>query len=122
MDNFRLDITSRGKENLKLALRLTQRGMVTGYSLGEASVAGRKRLVLYWAPSERAIPFPCALTIEQAAEIAAAWLDSSDYGSEPQHDGSNSKGFRLYCEAWAQIGDDWSAFAAVEPAWALHGK
>lgn len=121
MDNFRVDITSEGKESLKTALGLFRR-KVTGYSIGEGSVAPRKRLVLYWGPSEAATPLPVALSLEQAADLAVAWLEAADYGAKPQHEGSNGKGFRLYCEAWGQIDGDSFAFAALEPVWAIYGK
>lgn len=46
----------------------------------------------------------------------------ADYGRQPDHDGDNEKGWRLYNETWGMVGGDHSAFAAVEPAWAMYGK
>jgi hypothetical protein len=27
-----------------------------------------------------------------------AWLEEVDYGEEPDHDGANGKGWRVYCD------------------------
>lgn len=124
MDNFHFDMTSSGAEKLKTALLLFDPPgrRVVGYSIGDAIALQRKRLVLHWHESQAATMLPFPMTLEQAAAFAVAWLEHADYGREPDHEGSNSKGFRLYCEGWGMIGSDFSAFAAVEPAWAMHGK
>lgn len=121
MDNFHFDMKSEGAERLKKALCLFSPpgGRVVGYS-----VDGKTRLVLYWhaspAADYRPLPFP--MTLEQAADLAVGWLEHADYGKKPGHDGSNDKGWRLYCEAWGQVDGDSYAFAALEPAWAMYGK
>jgi len=128
MDNFHFDMTSQGAEKLKVALGLFDPPgrKVVGYSVGEVDYGGgkglKRRLVLYWNDSAQATKLPFPMTMEQAADFAAGWLEHADYGREPNHEGSNSKGWRLYCESWRMVGSDWCAFAAVEPAWALHGK
>jgi len=92
-------------------------GAVVGYS-----TEGRKKLVLYWRLSDKATELPYPMTLEQAAEFAIGWLEHADYGQKPDHDGDNKKGWRLYCEDWGFVGDDYYAFAAVEPVWAMYGK
>ncbi len=124
MDNFHFDMTSLGAEKLKTALGLFDPPgrKVVGYSVGDATTLGRKRLVLYWNDSLAATKLPFPMTLEQAAAFAVGWLEHADYGREPDHEGSNSKGFRIYCEGWCMVGSDFAAFAAIEPAWAMHGK
>jgi hypothetical protein len=118
MDNFHFDMTSRGADALKKALQLfdPQVRRMTGYS-----TSGNK-LVLYWGDSPQATKLPFPMTLEQAADFAVGWLAHADYGREPDHDGSNSKGWRLHCDTWGIVDGDHYAFAAIQPVWAMHGK
>ena len=118
MDNFKFDMTAEGPDTLKAALSLFNPpgGMVIGYSTNGS------RLVLYWKESPRATKLPFPMTLDQAADFASGWLKYADYGDEPDHDGDNDKGWRLYCEDWGHIDRDHCAFAAIEPAWAMYGK
>ena len=50
------------------------------------------------------------------------WLEQVEYPSEPDHDGSNGKGWRLYNEASGRVDGDHSAVLAVSPEWATYGK
>lgn len=119
MDNFHFDMTSEGVEKLKAAFALfSQPGLkVIGYRED-----AKKGLVFYWSDSLRAIKLPFPMTLEQAAYFAAGWLDHADYGREPDHDGDNSKGWRLYTEDWGHVDGEWETFVAVQPKWAMHGK
>ncbi len=120
MDNFQFDMTSQGAETLKKALCLFN---PPGRKVVAYSADDPKKLVLYWSnQSSKAVPLPFPMTLEQAADFAAGWLEHADYGSEPDHDGDNGKGWRLYCEAWGHVDHDAYAFAAVEPVWAMYGK
>lgn len=118
MDNFRFDMTSRGDATLKIALNLFNPpgGKVVGYK------ADNERLVLYWGESTNATKLPFPMTLDQAADFASGWLEHADFGSEPDHDGDNKPGWRLYCEGWGIVGGDHYAFAAIEPRWAMYGK
>lgn len=120
MDNFRFDMVNEGAERLKKALCLFSPpgGKVVGYSTD----AERRRLVLYWHASAASTPLPFPMTLEQAAELAAGWLEHAYYGPKPGFDGSSGKGWHLYCESWGQVDSDPYAFAALEPVWALYGK
>ena len=118
MNNFHFDMTSKGAVTLKKALALFN---PPGNKVEAYKVDG-KRLVLYWLKSEDATPLPYPMTLDQAADFAAGWLEHADYGHEPDHDGDNGKGWRLYCESWGQVGSNHRAFAAVEPVWAIYGK
>lgn len=120
MDNFKFDMTSKGASTLKAALALFNPPgrKVTGYSEEPG-----KKLVLYWSNSSpKAVKLPFPMTLEQAADFAAGWLEHADYGHEPDHDGDNGKGWRLYCENWGHVDGDSYAFAAVQPVWAMYGK
>lgn len=120
MDNRTIDITSEGKDAFHMALSLFDPPgkKVVGYK------ATAKRLTFFWMESSSAgytkLLYP--LTIPQAADFALGWLATVDYGREPDHDGSNGKGWRLFNDTWGRIDGDSYAFAAIEPAWAMYGK
>lgn len=119
MDNFHFEMTSEGNEDFKTALKLF------GGKSGRKVVGYRsdaKRMVLYWTDSERATKLPYPMTLEQAADFVLGWLAHADYGREPDHDGSNGKGWHLFNEAWGHVDGEWQAFAAIEPCWAMYGK
>lgn len=65
---------------------------------------------------------PCGMDFNLAAEFAWNWLDAQDYGEEPDHDGSNHKGFILFNDAWGHVGGDHYAIVAIGKAWAMAGK
>ena len=116
MDNFKIDITSEGDTQFKTAMTFFRHSKVTGYRVDG------KRLILYWTKSDKATPMLYEMTLPQAAEFVLGWLSNQDYGREPDHDGDNGKGWRLYNEAWGHIGTEYQAFVAVEPVWAWYGK
>jgi hypothetical protein len=81
-----------------------------------------KGLVLFWTPGKDTVRFPFAMDSGTILPMIKGWLAEQDYGPEPDHDGSNGKGWRLYNESWGHIGNEWEAFVAILPAWAMYGK
>lgn len=131
MDNFRIDITSEGDVNLERALLIafSRSGSgAVGYAVRDA-VPGvphetkPRRLVLFWTTREADfVPLPFKLDAAAAADFARHWLAEQDYGKEPDHDGHNGRGWRIYNEAWGHVDGDYAAFVAIAPAWAMYGK
>jgi hypothetical protein len=121
MDNFHIDITYEGDEALRNALEIAFRG-----SKAEAyAIIPKVGLVFFAYGYERcqgAAKLPFKLDVAGAADFARRWLAEAEYGSEPDHDGSNGKGWRVYTEHWGRIGDWWGSLCAVQPAWAEYGK
>jgi hypothetical protein len=137
MDNFHIDVTSEGRENLKRALEIALQ-----HAPGNAAIAfrssprteaskgnrtGEPRLILYWhqeAVTGPATPRPFGFKMKLPALLAFVeeWLGQQDYGKAPGHDGSNGKGWRAFNEAWGRVGDDTYSFLAIEPSWAWYGK
>lgn len=124
MDNFQFDMTSEGAETLRKALSFFRcADAVTGYRVEETALkAGRPRLILYWSKSARSTQVLYPMKFAQTAEYVLGWLAQADYGPQPDHDGDNGKGWRLYNEAWGHVDGEWQAFAAIEPVWAMYGK
>lgn len=118
-DNFQFDITGAPlKQCLDIAILGAPGKKVVGWRVDEKP----NRLVLYWSNNEGATPLPAPLSGEALLGFVQAWLESVEYGSEPDHDGSNSRGWRVYNEQWGQVAGNFYAFAAIEPVWLMHGK
>lgn len=121
MDNFHIDLTSEGDltKPMEIAFR--------GYKTAEAYAIDGKRLIFFWSSHADSAPktltrLPFKIPADAAADFAKRWLAEQDYGREPDHDGDNGKGWRLYTENWGRIGDWWGSIVAIEPAWACYGK
>lgn len=127
MDNFRIDVNAAGDILLRDVMRIvfTRHSHATHYMLWPG-----KGLVFFWTEPRAAeqvgapepIGFPFKMDADGAAEFARRWLADTEYPKQPDHDGDNSKGWRVYNEAWGHIGNYWSAIIAVQPTWAMHGK
>lgn len=113
MDNFHIDIIANNRRDLEhaLAIVFNQHHSAVAYKVldepvseasnGKAESSGLKRLIFYWTSSAKdAIPLPFALDAAGAVDWAVRWLAEQDYGPEMDHDGHNSKGWRVYNEAW----------------------
>lgn len=132
MDNFHIDVTGEKSTALALALELgfhQCHGSTTiGYKLEvgdyrpQTNPPRRPRMILCWYATNGMLPFPVPLTHGLILPIIEAWLEAVDYGDEPDHDGDNGKGWRVYNEDWGHVGSDPYAFLAIEPAWAMYGK
>lgn len=119
MDNFHIDVTSEGKTHLELALKIAfgSYHKAVGYK-----VIPDKGLVLYWIPVDDMVPLPFKMDSDAIVPIVQGWLAEQDYGREPDHDGDNGQGWRVYCESWGHVNHQFEAFVAIQPAWAMYGK
>lgn len=149
MDNFQIDITSEGPLLPALKLAFGSHSKFVGYAVRDASEGKRycmengseeekkygyllkwsvnpkpRRLVLFWANSDRDdyVKLPFTMNADLAAGWCEAWLEQQDYGKEPDHDGDNGRGWRIYNEGWGHVDGEWQAFLAVTPSWAMYGK
>lgn len=119
MDNFHIDIVCEGDNALKLAVKIafTQHRKAVAFRICE-----KNGLVIYWMPGKGSQPLPYAYDADDVALMATKWLQEQSYGSEPDHDGDNGRGWRVYNEEWGHVDDDYAAFLAIKPAWAMYGK
>lgn len=139
MDNFTIDITAEGWLTLLEVLTIAFRhnapgGKASHWMEVEASAKAewlnatgvRKALVLLWHEEQRSgvelQRFPVPLDAKGAAEMAWRWLEEADRGSEPDHDGDNGKGFRIYCGHWGRFEGLTYSIVGIVPAWAEYGK
>ena len=116
-DNFSFDLTGVPLE-LALSVAGVAHSKVEGYRVDEE----KNRLVLYWTSSAKAALLPAPMKIEDLTSFIHAWLETADYGPEPDCDGFVRKGWRVYNESWGHVGNEWQAFVAIEPTWLAYSK
>lgn len=140
-DNYRFDMTDDTEQGLRIALDWAFENhrhfpkKATGYKIQRAETirSGYKpepekgdvdRLIFYWAADTEptAQIFPFKMNSEGALAFVKSWLAEVEYGPEPDHDGDNKKGYRVYNEAWGHVDNSWAAFVAIEPEWSMYGK
>lgn len=83
------------------------------------------RMILFWSDQGVRQPinrFPAVMGPGELEPIIKAWLSERHYGSQPDHDGDNERGWRVYNEGWGHVDGEWQAFAAIEPVWLMYGK
>lgn len=78
----------------------------------EDSIAGVKASLL---------PYP--LNVDGAVDFLWRYLESADFGKQPDHDGSNGKGFIVSTgDFWGHVEGSHYAFIGVYPDWQMYGK
>lgn len=121
MDNFHIDVISEGDIASAMAIAFREGTRAVAYRVDK-----EKGLIFYSYISDSArsaaVPLPFRLDAAGAADFAKRWLEEQDYGEEPDHDGDNGKGWRVYTEGWGMVAGEQSAFVAIKPAWAMYGK
>jgi hypothetical protein len=128
-DNRIFNVNGNNDEQLLAALKLVfdqSRMKCVGWLFSES-----KGLVLLWSCSgEKTSTLPSALTAEECLPFVLAWLKGKDaegmkcegWDANTVHDGSNTRGWRVYCEDWGHVARISSAICAVRPAYMWHGK
>lgn len=152
MDNQTIDVVSEGKQGILHALSIIWNAAAPGGKATHYKVCrllphtsyycddengkhkthhftnqiehgdGVETLILFWSDEHDAKPLPFPLNLEQAAGFIVDWLGSVDFGTEPDHDGSNHKGWRLFTEDWGHVAGNHYTIIAAQPAWAMYGK
>lgn len=121
-DNYRFDLTGIDLETcMKVAFGDVPGGKAEGWKT--YTDEGNRILVLCWSEhSSGMTPLPAPMNAEEAVVFVRSWLRSVPYPKEPDHDGSNSKGWRVYNEKWGHVRGGHYDFVAIEPTWLWHGK
>jgi len=140
MDNFKIDITCEKTKPLHdaLSIIMTQHGVLRGYRIDKGK-SGKPRMILFWMEDSSMTPFPFEVSrgdrpqrtgflrdttdrLPWLVEMIEGWLSNVEYGKQPDHDGDNGRGWRVYTEAWGHVDDNSHTACAIEPEWAWHGK
>jgi hypothetical protein len=94
---------------------------------GTGQIASRPGIILLWHEDKiggkdaSVLPFP----LKQQAAVDFLWhyLETGDFGEQPDHDGSNGKGFIVTTgDFWGHVCSSFYAFMAVYPDWQMYGK
>lgn len=131
MDNKIFNVNGKSKEMLQATLNLVfEQGRYK--KAVNWSIHPDKGLILYWAISkkEKVNDFVTSVSADTVCSTVWEWLQSDEaweinltgWDVDQDHDGSNSKGWRVYVEDWGHVNDDWSAICAIKPIYLWHGK
>lgn len=83
---------------------------------------GTDSLILLWHDEHKSFPLPYPLDFKGALHFIEGWLANADYGRQPDHDGDDGRGFRLFTDGWGHVVGHHYAIVGVQPAWAMYGK
>ena len=146
MDNRKLDVTSEGEQALGMAVRLAWAGKPGGKATHYKIVKlkekvkyfgnptdwhdselvnaedGTSTLILLWHEEADALPLPYPLEVDEAVTFISGWLKKVERVEEPDHDGSNGLGWRVFTENWGHVAGHHYAIVGVQPEWAMYGK
>lgn len=94
-----------------------------GYGTVPPSVA----MILLWHEESHAgfasLPLPFPLTIDAAVPFLWNFLETALYPDQPDHDGSNGKGFMVTTgDFWGHVEGMTYSILSVEPDWQMYGK
>lgn len=126
MDNFRIDTTWEGEKTFRTILELVIK-QKTGRGIEYYAIDPKFGMVLFWTEPTQgfkhsALKLPYRMDIPAAIDFVWNWLKTADYGGQPDHDGDNGKGWRIYNESWGHVNSEWAAICAIQPEWAMYGK
>lgn len=92
-----LDISTDDRGSLVLAIKILQKWdkSVSHYRTGQ-DIDGKPYLILMWSDDKKSTPLMAKMEEAEAiADQIYAWLKTQEYGHQPDHDGSNNKGWRI---------------------------
>lgn len=128
MDNFSLDITAE-TDRLRAAMGIvfTYQGAERANFWSTKDIDGKKTLVLYSGDireAEKTIEMlPVGMESEQAADLAAAWVEDQVVEPPDISDGDVGIGFRLLAgDALDRLENDWRIICGIQAVSALYGK
>lgn len=146
MDNRTVDIVSVGDESLELALKLIWCSAPGGkashfkivnlkektrycnqptthhYTELFSDPEGVPTLILMWHADKDAEALPYPIDFAGSLQFVKGWLNQANYGKQPDHDGDNDKGWRVFTESWGHVAGYSYSFVAIQPVWAMYGK
>lgn len=94
---------------------------------GTGKIPPESAMILLWYEADvrniKATPLPFPLTSATVTDFLWSWLQTVEYPPQPDHDGSNSKGFIVTTgDCWGHIEGCHYTVLAVYPDWQMHGK
>jgi hypothetical protein len=117
-----LDVNGDSLSRLQQAM-----GLLDTWETGNLKIAGfivdENRFILFEYAHDKMTPFPVPMPVSFVACFVYEWLKEAKYPIEPDHDGDNERGWRLYKESWGRV-DKYGhgSVCAIEPMWIEYGK
>ena len=128
-DNYQFHLAAEGLDKFEIIMRLafSPHATSTPHIATHYEVCYDYGLVLYDLrfvsdPNKDLLALPYPMDVEAAIPFAWNWLKTAKYPPQPDHDGSNHKGFEVFNEAWGRVGDRRNSFVAIKPEWQMYGK
>lgn len=144
MDNFIIDCSAKGKENLQSLmdvafslnapgkkavafqeLRLSKKDSY-GNVAHEEDPNGVLTFIFLWHESGGGNKLPVKMTSKIATETVWTWLESVEDKDRAEHlgdfDVGESKAFRVFTDFWGHVNRNHYAIIAIQPIWAWSGK
>ena len=95
VDTLDMSTDFRGSLVLAIGILLKWDSSVSHYRTGQ-DIDGKPYLILMWHEDKKSTPLMAKMQEAEAiADQIYAWLKTQDYGRQPDHDGSNNKGWRI---------------------------
>lgn len=119
-DTFKVEVYSDADEHFSLAFALAfyevqkfRDPVVTHYSIDANG------LTFFWqgGGEGRVMLLPYKMSVDAAREFARSYLKVAEYGPQPEHDGSNRKGWSV-----STAGQPYYAVLRVKPEWMIYSK
>lgn len=124
MDNKYIDVISRGITDLELAIKLcwSDNGTREATHYKILDIDGKSTLILLWSKGHDALELVYPLSCDEAINFIHGWLARAPLGRAPDHDGDNTRGWRVFTEQWRKIASYDNVIAGFQAVWARHGK
>ena len=132
MDNRIFNVNGSGQEMLLKALSLAFEQEGSHTTCTAWSVSKKHGLILQWSAGsdDKSNKLPNKMTAEDCLPLVMSWLEGDEakgvacegWDEDSDHDGSNSNGWRVYCEDWGHVDGNQRAICAIKPAYLWHGK
>jgi hypothetical protein len=121
-DNFTFNVLGEGRKMLDLMLQVIALG--SGHDRAVGYRDDGQRLVFAWSIEGTTgfTPLVAETPTVELGQTIELWLRQAKLTKEPDHDGDNQRGWRLYTGSWGHIDSDHHTYFAVEPAWMMYGK
>jgi len=121
MDNFKFIMTGYGSVAMNAALSCLAFKYPKIAAWEKGTDASGDYLWFLWSPDSNPASQELIVPISPTSmcPLIEAWLAGAKYPSEPDHDGSNSRGWRISTEGRA---GNWQRAFCIRPEWAEHGK
>lgn len=132
MDNRIFNVNGEGLDMLVQTLKLVFRQEGANTKAKAWRFIPGKGFVLLWHANTNsgATAFPVPMEPEEVAPLVMRWLETPEaqemacegWDKDEDHDGSNDRGWRVYCEDWGHVGGESYAICAIRPVFLWYGK